>query len=542
MKDIEIDVLVAGAGFAGLVLACDLARRGVSFRLVEMNPVPPDERSGSRGKGIQPRTLEIYDDLGIIDAVHAAGGPYSPAMAWDGPRQVGPPKFHRIERREPTADVPYPSMWMLPQPRALEILRARLRALGGRVEFGAKLTSFIQDGEGVTATLQHTGGQTETVRAQYLAGCDGARGVVRAASGVEFASETLDPHPMITADVVIPQLEPTHWHMWDNAKGGALWLGPLARMKDCFQLYAKFEDEEPDLSLEALRTLVRERTGRPELDVREVLFASHFGSRSGMARHFQIGRVFLIGDAAHVHPPAGGQGMNTSVQDAYNLGWKLGQVLRHGAPPELLETYEQERLPVAASLLEFVVQMHKDWLGKAKDKEEPRKGEHMQLGLNYRGGPLSLDERPQVVDGMTRAGDRAPDARLTDAVGVPVRLFDVFRGPHFTLLAFGGATFPQFADHCREWVRFQRVVRPGDPMSEGALIDGDDAAHRTYGEGLVLVRPDGYLGYAGSDGRGFAAYMRRFFGQSMPQNCETMSRPVRAGIGSRNLETGGPEV
>ena len=105
----------------------------------------------------------------------------------------------------------------------------------------------------------------------------------------------------------------------------------------------------------------------------------------------------------------------------------------------LLDSYEEERLPVAAHLLEFVVQMHKDWLGKAKDKEEPRKGEHMQLGLNYRGGPLSLDEREAVGEGVTRAGDRAPDARVTDAAGKAVRLFDLYRGPHFTLLALDGA-------------------------------------------------------------------------------------------------------
>ena len=187
--------------------------------------------------------------------------------------------------------------------------------------------------------------------------------------------------------------------MWDNAKGGALWLGPLVQT-NAFQLYAKFEDAEPDLSHEGLRKLVRDRTGRPELDVTEVLYASHFGSRAGLAKHFRVGRVFLAGDAAHVHPPAGGQGMNTAVQDAYNLGWKLGHVLRHGAPQALLDTYEEERLPVAAHLLEFVVQMHKDWLGKAKDKEEPRQGEHMQLGLNYRGGPLSLDERAAVAEGV----------------------------------------------------------------------------------------------------------------------------------------------
>src|SRR5262249_34665473 len=154
------------------------------------------------GKGIQPRTLEIYDDLGLIEAVQAAGGPYAPAMAWDGSKALGPAKFHRIERREPTADVPYPSMWMLPQPRALEILRGHLAGFGSRVEFGVKLGDFSRDGGGVTAKLQHADGHSESLRVRYLAGCDGARGVARPASGVAFASETIDPHAMITADVV----------------------------------------------------------------------------------------------------------------------------------------------------------------------------------------------------------------------------------------------------------------------------------------------------------------------------------------------------
>jgi len=515
MESTGVDVLIAGAGPAGLVLACDLARGGVAFRIVESNPAPPDHRSGSRGKGIQPRTLEVYDDLGVIEAVHAAGGPYSPALAWDGPKPLGPAKFHRIERREPSADVPYPSMWMLPQPRALEILRARLAELGGSVEFGTRLAGFTQDADGVTASLQHADGRQETLRARYLIGADGARGVVRAACGVEFASETIDPHPMITADVVVDGgLDREHWHMWDNAKGGALWLGPLIKT-NAFQLYAKFEHEEPDLSIEALRKLVRERTGMPKLDVREVLFASHFGSRSGMAQHFRLGRVFLVGDAAHVHPPAGGQGMNTSVQDAYNLGWKLRHVLQYGAPDSLLDSYEEERLPVAANLLEFVVQMHKDWLGKAKDKEEPRQGEHMQLGLNYRGGPLSVDERPAVAGGVTRAGDRAPDARLTDASGAPIRLFDAFRGPHWTLLAFGGAEPPALdAKRTAAAVRAHRVVRPGRSNAPDVLIDADGDAYRTYGDGLILVRPDGYLGYTAPPGaaRGLAGYLARFFG------------------------------
>jgi hypothetical protein len=204
--------------------------------------------------------------------------------------------------------------------------------------------------------------------------------------------------------------------------------------------------------------------------------------------------------------------MNTAVQDAYNLAWKLGQVLRHAAPPALLDTYQEERLPVAAQLLEFVVQMHKDWLGKAKDKEEPRKGEHMQLGLNYRGGPLAMDLRPPVGEGVTRAGDRAPDARLTDAAGRPVRLFDLFRGPHFTLLSVGGAATPALDLQFGDALQIHRIV-PRGTTDRGALIDGDGHVHRIYGDGVILVRPDGYLGYTGPSGApGLRAYLDQFFG------------------------------
>ena len=156
--------------------------------------------------------------------------------------------------------------------------------------------------------------------------------------------------------------------------------------------------------------------------------------------------------------------------------------------------------------------MHKDWLGKTKDKEEPRKGEHMQLSLNYRGGPLSLDQRPAVGEGVTRAGDRAPDARLTDATGEAVRLFDLFRGPHFTLLALDGAALPPLGSQYRNAIRAHRIARPG-AGGAGALIDSEEQVHRIYGDGLILVRPDGYLGYTGAGGgAGLQSYLGRFFG------------------------------
>ena len=504
----DVPVLIVGAGPAGLVLACDLARRGVRTRIIERDTTAPDHRSGSRGKGVQPRTLEIYDDLGLMDAVRAAGGPYFPGMGWDGPVQTGEIKLPRSDPRDPTPDVPYPSPWMLPQPRALEILRQRLQELGTEVEFGTQLTTLVQDDDGVTATLAHADGRSEAVRYAYLIGADGARGPVRNAAGIPFASEPMDSLPMLTADVVIDCLGRNHWHMWDKAPGGPLWLLPLAR-SEAFQLYAKYDHPNPDVSPEGIRRMILERSGRADFVVREIYWASLFTSRLGMAEDFRKGRVFLVGDAAHVHSPAGGQGMNTSVQDSYNLGWKLGQVLLHGAPDSLLDTYEEERLPVAAGLLQFVGQIHKNWMGTGGAGQP--KGDSQQLALNYRASSLSSGES---AGGIVQAGDRAPDAPLKDAAGKPLRMFDVLRGPQFTVLAFGDGQPPDLPSTMKERVHFHRVIRPEEPASSGALVDVDGHAHQHYGNGVVVVRPDGYIGYAGglsSLNSAVPDYLARFF-------------------------------
>jgi hypothetical protein len=157
--------------------------------------------------------------------------------------------------------------------------------------------------------------------------------------------------------------------------------------------------------------------------------------------------------------------------------------------------------------------MHKDWLGKTKDKEEPRKGEHMQLGLNYRGGPLSVDQRQGLPDHVTRAGDRAPDAPLFDSAGKPCRLFDLYRGPHFTLLAIGDAQMPPLNERFARGVRSHRIMRSGRESDRATLIDMGGHVHRHYSEGFILVRPDGYLGYAGPSGSAAALsqYLERFF-------------------------------
>lgn len=470
------DVLVVGAGPTGLTLACDLARRGVRALIVERaDALFP----GSRGKGIQPRTQEVFDDLGVIEAAEAAGGTYPVGMVWkDGERQGE----HRLfDEKEPTEDAPYDRPLMVPQWRTQEILYARLRELGGdEIEFGAALTGLTQDDEGVTARL--TDGRT--VRAAYAVAADGGRSTVRAALGIGMTGETVDPNPILVADVRIPTLDRDNWHMFPPAADGAghLAICPLPGTPD-FQLTAQFTDgTAPDTSLEGVRKVVAARTHLTADEVTEVRWASDFRPRAALADRFREGRVFLAGDAAHVHSPAGGQGLNTSVQDAYNLGWKLGAVLRDGAPVALLDTYEAERLPTAARMLGLSTRIHRG---------EERRGEATrQLGLGYRDSSLAVETRTGLPDEALRAGDRAPDGPCAGG-----RLFDVFRGPHFTLLAVGTDSElpPLDQELVHELVHVHHI-----------------GAYAPYGKGLFLVRPDGYIGWVGDEATGLTRYLRNF--------------------------------
>ncbi|MBH1935897.1 FAD-dependent monooxygenase [Streptomyces sp. AV19] len=464
------DVLIVGAGPTGLALACDLARQGVPFRLIDAGDGP---FPGSRGKGLQPRTLEIFEDLGILDAVLASGDRLPRMSGWKDGRLAT--EWDMITRLEPTPDAPFGEPWMLPQWRTQEILRERLEALGGRVEFGTRLAGFEQDGDGVTAHFEDGSG----ARAAYLVGADGGRSTVRGVLGTPFTGTTVDPAPMIVADLEVPGLARTHWHTWETAEG-ALALCPLARTS-VFQLMAGYGAGVPDPSPEGVRALVTARTG---LTAGAVHWSSVFRARAAMAERFREGRVFLAGDAAHVHSPAGAQGLNTSVQDAYNLGWKLGHVLR-GADVGLLDSYEAERLPVAADVLGLSTRIHRGEGGEGRALTARRGREAHQLDLNYRESPLSWEARSGLADDALRAGDRAPDGVLDDGR----RLFEAFRGTRFTLLAVG-----------RE---------AGLPDLDGRLV----ATHHigeaeAYGQGLFVIRPDGYVGLATDESVDVEKYLR----------------------------------
>ncbi|MEV0201213.1 FAD-dependent oxidoreductase [Nonomuraea sp. NPDC050691] len=451
------DVLIVGAGPTGLTLAVDLVRRGIACRVVEQAPEPS---GGSKGKGLQPRTLEVFDDLGVVDPVLATAAVYPPLLVRLGRVPIWRARMHK--QVQATDAVPYPMVLMHPQWRTEAVLRERLAALGGKAEHGAALTAFEQDPQGVTAGLS-TG---ESLRARYMVAADGGRSPVRKALGIGFTGQTREEERMVLGDVRAEGLGRDHIHVWVRPGRGMVALYPMPG-SDTFQFLASLKPgATPEHTLRGFQKLFAERSTPRGVRLTELLWSSLYRVNIRLADRYRAGRIFLAGDAAHVHPPAGGQGLNTGVQDAYNLGWKLARTLA-GAPESLLDTYEEERRPIAAAMLGLSTGLH--------DKKSLKRGaETYQLQLGYRGATLAR-----------HGGERVPDGRVRLADGTQVRMFDLLRGPHFTLLSPDPA--PRLDNGPK--VRAYRLEQP-------------------YGrERHTLVRPDGYVGIETSSSEELAGYL-----------------------------------
>ena len=507
----DISVLIVGAGPTGLILACDLARRGVDFRIVEK---ATEYAAGSRGKGMQPRSMEVLDDLGVIDRILSHGFLHLPIRSYDGTTVLGDRDMH--EGRRPTPDVPYESTLLIPQWRTEETLRLRLAEWGAGVELATELMCIEQNENYVTATLQK-GDTQEHLRSKYLIGADGGHSFVRKSLNVGFEGETWKEERLMTGDVCVDGLDRDHWHMWPKHKDGFVFLCPL-RSSEMFQFQAQvLPDEAREPSLDTFQRIIIERTGRADLNLYGATWLSLYRANVRMVDRYRVGRVFLAGDAAHVHSPAGGMGMNTGIQDAYNLGWKLGAVL-NGAKDSLLDTYEQERMPIAASLLGLSTRLHQQ---TTKDREYRRGEEVLQLGLNYRGSSLSRQEDPPSTP--LQAGDRAPDAPLIDHEGSHMRLFDIFRGPHFTLLNLGSQDLQglnRVGERFKQQLQVYTIDRgpSGTAARDNQLIDDQGHVLHAYGVEngvLFLIRPDGYIGFIGGSKAigSVESYLEQLYGE-----------------------------
>lgn len=285
---------------------------------------------------------------------------------------------------------------------------------------------------------------------------------------------------MLLGDVGADALDHAYGY-WFAAAGRpmeGIMLSPLPGGSQ-FQFGAPLDtDAEP--TLEVLQKFVDRYAGNLDIVLTDLTWATVWRPNIRLAQRFREGRVFLTGDAAHVHPPTGGQGMNTGIQDAYNLGWKLAAAV--AGDESLLDSYESERRTVAARVLGISTELLDKLVDGAEDAMQ-RGAETRQLDISY---------RDRADHGVLVAGDRAPDAPVKDAEGRPIRLFDLFRGPHATLLSFGETDVPP-----EPGVEVYTVICPGDKATGQHVVDVDGHAFTAYDavDGTtVLVRPDGYIG------------------------------------------------
>jgi 2-polyprenyl-6-methoxyphenol hydroxylase-like FAD-dependent oxidoreductase len=486
----QLDVLINGAGPAGTTLAIDLARRGVNVRIIDKAPHAFD---GSRAKGIQPRTLELLEDLGALDDILAGGQLYPLLGLHVGPLTI---PWRMFRNTDPDPDIPYPNTWLIAQFRTDRTLHARLNSLGRQVELNRELVEFTQDNDTVTAKIAGPDGDEE-ITTRYLVGADGGPSTVRRQLGLDFAGSTDEQDRIFIVDAAVTGLSRNRWHMWPRLGGKFIGACPLPH-SDLFQVMIRLAPgEEPPADEAQINTRIQAHTRNQRITLRDIQWRSVFRPNIRLAERYRLGRVLIAGDAAHVHTPAGAQGLNTGIQDGYNLGWKLAQVLA-GADDQLLDTYQDERLPIAAGVLGLSTRKY-DAISKLDPSSIRRGTDEKQLELTYHGGPLAPTSSEHTT--TLRIGDRAPDSPLHDTTGDPVRLFDTYRGPHFTAIAYGPS-----AAHALEDLRWPPTGAPLKRVAvqtlaanaDYVLTDQKGTFRGIYGlteDTLLLVRPDGYIGH-----------------------------------------------
>jgi len=523
----EIPVLVAGAGPAGLTLAAELTRHGVACRIV-------DKADGatplSKATTVQARSLEMFDDLGIVDEALAAGSRSHGVNIYNGTHRLLHVSYDELES-------PYPFLLNIPQSTTEEVLVGLVERLGLSIEWHTELLGFTQDDDGVTATLRHADGQEETVRAAWLVGTDGAHSTVRHALDISFAGHTYSQWFGLADATVHWDLGHDELHGFVHPNGLFFAIPEPGEGRYRVVMEAEEPPVDTELTLEDFQAALDER-GPGNATLSDPGWISPFKVNARRAGKYRVGRVFIAGDAAHIHSPTGGLGLNTGMQDSYNLAWKLALVIRGLADPAVLDSYEIERTPVADAVLRLAGQLTtmltltSPVSRQLRDRVMPLLGglgvvqhqiavQDSQLDITYRASPI-VDEYHNGhfghagFAGGPRAGERAPDAGpLQPADGPAVRLHEVLRGVQHKLLLFGGpepdlATWQHLTAVAEamgakrgETIQVYFVVDGANvPQAlageSGVLLDPEGAVHHRYQAErpcLYLMRPDSYIGF-----------------------------------------------
>ena len=504
-------ILIVGAGPTGLTMAAVLSRYGLSPRIIDKASVPPDDRS--RAIVLQARTLELFRDLGIDEQILAG------ALIVDAVTVVLPSGRRASLRIKPEWIASrFNRLTSLPQDETERVLVELLARNGIVPERGVTLSDMVQGTAGVSCTLEHSDGREERVRVDWVVGADGAHSAVRHDAGLSFNGETY-PDEALLGDVDIEWTLPDREIALCPGGSGFLLAFPLPglhRFRIILIRPAAAPPSERTLSEdEFMRSLV---DMLPRSEARPKLLGARWLTRYRLHRrgvpNYRSGRAFVAGDAAHIHSPVGAQGMNTGIQDAYNLGWKLALVARGEAPPDILDSYNEERFPVGEKLLRgtdfvFGLLARGGVVARMLRSLAPglavrlistgaigRKAARLvsQTTIRYRHSSL-VSEGPgarALGSGAPHAGDRLPDVQLSDGQW----LHDLVRGPQHTVLVIA----PIVDEATRSMLaavglRYPTTLRVKTLNGEGALV-------RWGGEGggVYLVRPDKHIGFRGSLG------------------------------------------
>lgn len=502
----DTDVLIVGAGPTGLMLACQLARRGVRVVIVDRNAGPVRE---TRALGVQARTLEIYAQLGIVGQALALGTPGGGANLWAGGRRRAWLALGAAGR----ALSAYPYILILGQDDNERLLGARLAELGVDVQWRSELVALDAQADGVTATLRAADGSTRTLTAAWVGGCDGAHSRVRELNRIAFdgapyehvfyVADTVARGRMVAGEVNV-FLRRDGFHLLFPMRGADHWrivgiLPPALR-------------ERRDTGFAELLPTLQQDAGAG-LAVESCSWFSTYRIHHRAAAHFRAGRCFLLGDAAHIHSPVGAQGMNTGLQDAYNLAWKLALVIQNGAGAALLDSYAAEREPVAQRLLattdrafRFIVAdgwlagwlrtqvlvRVAGWLLRNERLQRLAFRTVSQIGIDYRDGPLSVTASDLPATAGVRGGDRFPWLRLRLRGDGPVEdLYAALDDTRFTLLVIG-QPLSMHGELPLPQERMQMFLVPAD-ADNSAVLGGAGVPWPSY----WLLRPDGHVGACG---------------------------------------------
>ncbi|QHJ01065.1 NAD(P)-binding protein [Xylophilus rhododendri] len=500
-------VLIVGAGPSGLVLALWLTRQGVKVRIVDKSDGPG---TSSRAMAVQARTLELYRQLELADDVVAAGHPAPAVNFWIGGRQRARLPMDTVGKQL----TPYPFLLLYPQDRHEQRLVKRLKALGVVVERQTECLGFEEHATGIVARLCRPDGREEDCEAAYIAGCDGARSIVRHQIGAGFPGGSYSKFFYVAdvqasgeaargeAHVALDHADFVAWLPYDEHGSG--------RLIGVAEGHETQDAEHPD-SL-TFDDVGHEAIASIGLRVEQVRWFSTYHVHHRVTDHYRRGRAFLVGDAAHIHSPAGGQGMNTGIGDAINLAWKLAAVLQRAAPDSLLDSYQAERRAFALKLVETTDRVFgfvtadgsfADFMRTriaplvaplAYGIEAVREYAFRlvsQTMLSYHEGPLAEGRAGEV-----RGGDRLPWVAGADNYGPLSNIgwqVHVYGQPHQDL-----------ADWCH-WRNIPLHRFDFGPAQQAAGLEQDAA---------YLIRPDTYVGCADTDASvdALEAYLLRHLG------------------------------